>query len=405
MPAFQYTALDNQGKSRKGLVDADSVRQARQKVREQTLIPLTVVAVQEKKATANRWFSPKRGLKVTDLSLLTRQLATLINAELPIEQALLTVAEQNEKPAIKAILMAVRAKVLEGHSLAAGLDDFPQAFPSLYRVTVAAGEQSGYLHQILEQLANYIEKQNRIRQKIRQALLYPTLMTIVSFLIVTFLLIFVVPKIANVFSDTQNGLPTLTVVLLAISGFIKNNAYYLLAAVGALIFFIQRALKQTAMRWRFHRLLLRLPVLGNAVREINSARFLRTFGILFSASVPVLEALQTASELINLLPMREAVVQAIAQIREGSGISAALKQTGYFSPMSIHLMASGEASGTLEKALERTADNQDQNISLLIESSLTLFEPLMIVVMGIIVLFIVLAVLLPIFQLDVAVGG
>lgn len=404
MAAYQYTALDRQGKQRKGLIEADSIRQARQKLRDQQLLPSSVIAVSAKSPARFQIFKNRRAIKVNDLALLTRQLATLISAGLPIEQTLLTVAEQTERNNVKGILMAVRAKVLEGHSLATGLGDFPAAFPPLYRATVAAGEQSGHLPQILEQLADYIEKQNRIRQKIRQALLYPGLMTTISIMIVIFLLIFVVPKIAGVFSDSQQSLPTLTVVLLSISSGIKNYGWYILLVLIGVGFLWRKAMQRPEIRYKFHLLILKVPVIGNAFKEINSARFLRTFGILFAATVPVLEAMQTACELITLLPMRAAVEQAIVKVREGGSISLALKQTHYFSPMSIHLIASGESSGALENMLERTADNQDRDITMLIESSLTLFEPLMIIVMGAIVLFIVLAVLLPIFQLDVIVG-
>lgn len=403
MTAFNYTAIDAQGKQRKGLLEADNARQARQKLREQNLTPIAINAVSEKTKVSFSFLKRRPSIGINDLSLLTRQMATLLAAGLPVEEVLLAVSEQTEKPAIKAILLAVRARVLEGHTLATGLNDFPRAFPHLYRATVAAGEQSGHLDQILMRLADYIEKQNHIRQKIRQAMLYPSLMTVVSISIVIFLLISVVPKIAGVFTESKQSLPLLTRILLAISAAVGNYGWYILAVLLMMGYFVFRALKKPAVRNRWQLFLMRIPILGNALKEINSARFLRTFGILFAAGVPVLEAMRVAAELIQLISMRTAVETAIAQVREGGNISLALKKTRYFSPMSIHLMASGEASGQLTQMLEKAADNQDHHIELLIENTLTLFEPIMIVAMGSVVLFIVLAVLLPIFQLDVMV--
>jgi general secretion pathway protein F len=403
MPAFNYIAFDNNGKKHAGILEGDSSRQIRQKLREQGFIPAEVNIVKE--AANRQWVTSRRKrIKVSDLALLTRQMATLLSAGMPIEEVLTATAEQTEKPYVKGIIMGVRARVLEGHTLATGMQTFPRAFSHLYRATVAAGEQSGYLDHILNRLADYMEKQHRMQQKIRQALIYPSLMTIISIAIVVFLLIFVVPKIVGVFSDSTQSLPAVTLTLLAISHFVQYYGIYTLFILIVTGFIFQHLLKKIAFRRSFHFMLLRLPILGNTLKIINSARFSRTFGILFSASVPVLDAMRVGCELISLVPMREAVEVAISRVREGSSIHQALKQTHYFSPMSIHLMASGEKSGQLENMLEKAADAQEYDVASLIDNVLALFEPLMIIIMGMIVLFIVLAVLLPIFQLDAIAG-
>ncbi|MGB6976253.1 MAG: type II secretion system inner membrane protein GspF [Gammaproteobacteria bacterium] len=403
MPAFNYIALDAEGHQKKGVLEGDNARQVRQQLREQGLTPLEVKEVRESGTKSTRSRTTIRfgkSVKVADLSLITRQLSTLLGAGLPLEEALKGVAEQTEKSHVKSILLGVRSRVLEGHTLANGMNQFPRAFPELYRATVAAGEHSGKLDLVLNRLAEYTEKQYQMRQKIRQALVYPSMMIVVSICIVTFLLIYVVPKMIGVFSQTGQQLPLSTVILVGISNSIKSYGWYFLAALVLLIIGLQRGLKQRAFRARWQLLWLRLPVLGRTTRVINSARFARTFGILFASGVPVLEAMTTAAYLITILPMRDAVEQAIARVREGTSISRALQQTGYFPPMAIHLIASGEASGQLEFMLEKASDQLESDVSGLIDNLLTLFEPIMILIMGGVVLFIVIAILLPIFNLD-----
>jgi general secretion pathway protein F len=402
MPAFNYTALDTEGQEKKGTLEGDNARQIRQQLREQGLTPLDIKEVRESAAKSQRT-TPlflSKAVKVADLSLLTRQLSTLLGAGLPLEEALKGVAEQTEKSHVKSILLGVRSRVLEGHTLANSLNQFSRAFPELYRATVAAGEHSGKLDLVLNRLAEYTEKQHQMRQKIRQALVYPSMMLVVSISIVTFLLIYVVPKMVGVFTETGQQLPIATVILLAISNSIKSYGGYFLAAFVALFFIVQRGLKKRSFRIRWQLFWLRVPVLGKTMRVINAARFSRTFGILFAAGVPVLEAMTAAAHLIIILPMRDAVEQAISRVREGTSISRALQQTGYFPPMVIHLIASGEASGQLEFMLEKGSEQLENDVSGLIENLLTLFEPVMILVMGGVVLFIVIAILLPIFNLD-----
>ena len=408
MAAFNYIELDNNGKRQKGVLEGDTARQVRQKIREKNLTPLEVNEVSQRAATKQSSSSALKKIKLlgakrvsaADLALITRQMATLLTAGIVLDDVLTGVANQSAKPHIKSILLGVRAKIMEGHTLAAGMGDFSSAFPKLYRTTVASGEKSGELDQVLLRLAEYTEKQHHIRRKIRQAMIYPSMMTVVSISVVIFLLIYVVPKIVGVFTQTNQTLPVATIVLIAISNTIKSYGFYFLGAIIIATYAFKRVLRKPKFREKVDRILLKLPILGKNIRTLNSARFARTFGILNAASVPVLEAMKAASQLITPLPMRHSVEFAIEQVREGASIHLALQKTGYFSPMFIHLVASGEASGQLESMLQKAAINQEDDVEALVEGSLTLFEPIMILMMGGVVLFIVLAVMLPIFALD-----
>lgn len=405
MTAFQYTALDKNGKRIKGIAEADSARLVREQLRDKHLTPLTVDLISgvDKKSISKKFsfsFGTQKKISPADLSLITRQMSTLLQAGIPIDEMLGAVSQQTDKQFIKQILIGVRAKVLEGYSFAEGLNDFPAAFPELYRTTVAAGERSGKLDQVLNQLAEYTEKQHYIRQKILQALVYPIMMIVVSISIVIFLLIYVVPKIVNVFSQTNQTLPLATQILISISTFMQNYGLYMLLALIIFIFLWTRALKKVAFRRRVHAVMLKIPVIGRSIKTINGARFGRTLGILNAASVPVLDAMQASASLVKPLPMVDKIEISISQVREGAPIHLALQKTEFFAPMFIHLVASGEASGQLDSMLEKAANYLEKDVEGLTQTAMTLFEPLMILVMGAIVLYIVLAIMLPIFALD-----
>lgn len=400
MAAFHYVAMDAKGTKQKGIIEAESAKHARQLLRDRQLTPLDIYPAQQKLTTRLSAFQKPR-MTNKDLALMTRQLATLIAAGLPIEEVLTAVGEQTEKPGTKALILSVRSKVIEGHSLASAFRDFPDAFSSLYCSTVAAGEKSGHLDVVLQRLADYTEQQYHMRRKIQHALIYPAIMVLVSISIVGFLLEYVVPRMVSVYSNIGQTLPFMTQILIGFSHAITSYGLYFLIIFAGLFFLFKRTLKTNeSFKEKVHRYYLRLPIIGNAIKVANTARFSRTFAILSSAGVPVLEAMSISSQLITNIPIKKSVEEAAKRVREGANINLALKQTGYFPPMSIHLIASGEASGQLENMLERAANNQDMEISNLIETSLTLFEPLIILVMGAVVLFIVLAVLLPIFNLD-----
>ncbi len=401
MSAFQYQAMDTKGATQKGIIEADSPKEARRLLREQGLTPLEIELAQQKITHFKLKAFGKPSVSVKELALMTRQLATLLSAGLPLEEVLAAVAEQTEKHRTKGLILSVRSKVLEGHSLASAFRDYPEAFSALYCSTVEAGEKSGHLDVVLQRLADYTEQQFYMRQKIQQALIYPCVMIFVALSILVFLLEYVVPKMITVYSNIGQALPVMTIILIAISTHLKSVGLYLFLIIITSVFFFRRSMKNNmAFRSRVHQFLLRIPLIGNAIKVANTARFSRTFAILSSAGVPVLEAMSISSKLITNLPIRTAVEEAANRVREGANISLALKQTQYFPPMSIHLIASGEVSGQLENMLERAANNQDSEIARLIETSLALFEPAIILVMGAMVLFIVLAILLPIFQLD-----
>ena len=401
MGAFEYTAVDATGRERKGVLEGDTARAVRQMLRDQSLLPLSVNEVlQTENKRERKQFSLRRGISAADLSLLTRQIATLVRSGLPLEEALLAVSEQTERPRIRSIIMGVRAKVMEGHSLADGLADFPAVFPELYRATVSAGEQSGHLDTVLERLADYTESREQLRSRTLTAMLYPVLLFIVCVSIVAMLLTFVVPKIVKQFENSKTELPFLTQVLIAFSDFLRNWGLLLLAVIilGSIAFV--RWLRDPAARRRFHQFLLRLPLIGKVVRGTNTARFARTFSTLTSSAVPVLEAMRIAGEVVTNLPMRDAVQDAAARVREGAPIGRSLGTSKIFPPMMIHLISSGETSGDLETMLDRAATNQEREMDSILGAVVGLLGPLMILIMGGLVLLIVLAMLLPIFQLN-----
>ncbi len=406
MPTFQYTAVDAKNKTKKGSMEVDSSKEVKQKLLEMGCIPLEIIAVKEKKQSSNAFSVFSSSVSKKELALTTRQLATLLAAGLPLEHVLSAVSEQTESKQMKRIISAVRHHVVAGHSLASSLIDHPDAFSELYCAAIAAGEQSGHLDQILEHLANYTEQESALLQKIQQALIYPSVMITVSLGILIFLLEYVVPKMMDVYGTMGQALPTLTLILIALSTHLKSiGIYLLLGIVGSILLFRYTLKNNATFRTRVHGALLHIPVIGRTIKTANTARFSRTFSMLSSAGVPMLDAMMIAAQLISNLVIRNAIENATNLVREGAQMSFALKQTHYFSTMSIQLMMSGEASGQLETMLERTAGYQETEIRRLIDTSLALFEPIMILTMGSMVLFIVLAILLPIFQLDQLTGS
>lgn len=405
MGAFEYVALDAGGKEKKGVLEGDTARQVRQQLRDQGWMPLEVQETRARESRGRRRSAGlRRGVSATDLALITRQLATLVRSGMPLEEALQAASQQNEKARLKSMLLAVRSRVMEGHTLATGLADFPHVFPELYRTTVAAGEQSGHLEVVLERLADYTENRQQMQQKIQLALFYPLLLTLVAVAVVIALMTYVVPQVVQVFDNIGQELPWLTRALIGISDFLREEGLWLLAALVAAGFGLTTWLRQEGPKRRFHRLLLRLPLIARLERGLNAGRFARTFSIVTASGVPVLEGLRIAAQVMSNLPMREAVEAAIRKVREGASIHTALEQGGYFPPMTVHLIASGESSGRLEEMLERAAVNQEREIETLISAIMGLFEPLLILVMGGLVLLIVLAILLPIFNLNQLVG-
>jgi general secretion pathway protein F len=401
MPAFEFVAVDVGGRERKGILEGDTARHVRQLLREQQLLPVSVAEVTQTEARrAESRFTLRRGLSAADLSLVTRQLATLVRAAVPLEEALLAVSQQTEQPRTQAIVAAVRSRVMEGRTLADGLAAFPQAFPEIYRATVAAGEQSGHLDLVLERLADYTESRQSLQSKVRNALVYPVLLSVVAFVIVSFLLAYVVPVVVNVFKAGKQQLPLLTRVLIGISDGFRHWWWLLGILAVAAVWSFRHWLKNPDARRRYHRFQLGLPVLGRVVRGVNAARFARTLSILTASAVPVLEALRISGEVVVNLPMRDAVLDAAVRVREGAPIARSLGSSKLYPPMLVHLIASGEASGELESMLDRAASNQEREMDGILNTAVNILGPVMILVMGGFVLLIVLALLLPIFQLN-----
>ena len=399
MPAFEYIALNAAGKEEKGILEADTARQIRQLLRNSSLTPLEIneVVKKQKKADAARIFGGS--LNKADLALMTRQLATLVGAGSPLEEALGTIVRQTEHRSARRIFSAIRSRVIEGHTLASSLGQFPSAFPALYRATVGAGEQSGHLAEVLERLADYTENSLLNQQKVSTAFIYPALLALVAVGIVIALLKFVVPNVISVFDTFEGQLPVLTQGLIASSNFLENHGITVLIALIIFIVFIRYLLKFPSWKKRSHRLMLKLPLVGRLVRGINTEHFARTLSILASSGVPILDALKIAGGVITNIPMREAVDEATVKVREGMAINKALQQSGYFPPMVIYLIASGEGSGQLDQMLERAAIQQERETQSRITKMVGLLEPLLILVMGGIVTTIVLAIMLPILKM------
>jgi len=404
MPAFEYRALSASGSKERGLLEADSERQIRQQLRERGWLPLEVIPVKENGVEKPDFFGGllQRGQRLSGsaLTLITRQLATLIAAGTPVESALQSVARQSSQRAQSRVLLAVRAKVLEGHDLATGLGEFPQTFSQLYRATVYAGEQAGKLDQVLERLADYLEARNRVHQKTSLALIYPAVLSVVAAGVVIALLTYVVPTVVQVFESSGQELPGLTRGLIASSDFIRNYGLLVLVLLVLVFLAFRFLLKNPHWQKRWHLFQLRVPLVSGLIRGMESARFTRTMSILLGSGVPAVESLNIVKQVIHNQAMIEAVDITGQRVKEGGGIGQSLANTGLFPPLTLELIRNGEASGQLPEMMERAAINQEQEIETRTATALGLFEPLMILVMGGIVLVIVLAILMPIFEMN-----
>lgn len=398
MATFAYRAQDASGRGCHGRVEADSPQQARQQLRARGLWPRSVAEVE---ASGGGNTTPRAGrLSAADLALLTLQLSTLVQAGLPLEEALDAVARQSAKRRIAGLLLAVRSRVMEGHSLAMALGLFPKAFPELFCATVAAGERSGHLGQVLEQLAAYTQARQASRQKIQMAMVYPLILMLASVAIVGFLLGFVVPDVVKIFVDSGQPLPLLTQALIGLSDGLRSHGALLAALLASLIGAWRWSLKQPAWRLRWHHLALNLPLLGKVLREMEAARFASTLAILGKSAVPLVDALEISAAVIGNLTIRARMADVARSVREGGTLTRGLKLSGDIPPMMLHMIASGERAGELDAMLARAAEQQESSLAARITLVASLFEPFMLVLMGGVVLLIVLAILLPILSLN-----
>ena len=402
MAGFEYQALDARGHTVKGVIEGDAERTVRAALRERGLTPLKVEPIHtaSEGGGPRRAFSLRRKLSSGDLALLTRQFATLIRAGLTLEECLNVLIEQSESARTRAIVAGVRGRVLEGQSLVRSLSAFPDAFPEIFRAMIEAGEQSGKLAEVLERLADYAENREALRQKVMLAFIYPALVTIVAVGVISLLLIKVVPEVTRVFTNTGQTLPGITRALILISDFFRASAALWFGGLVAAVAALRVALRNKATRHRWHAWLLNLPVIGRLTRGVNAARFSDTLGILTASGVPLLNALQSAVAVVNNLPMRAAVEDTARQVREGGSLSRALGKTKLFPPLVVHLIASGEATGQLDQMLIRAAEAQSRELEGWVRTFTALLEPLLILVMGLAVMFIVVAILLPIFEMN-----
>ncbi|NOH70389.1 type II secretion system protein GspF [Vibrio pectenicida] len=407
MAAFEYKALNKKGKTQKGVIEGDNARQVRARLKEQGLMPVEVNETRQKtkKQADQTGLTFKRGISTPDLALITRQLATLVQSGMPLEECLKAVSEQSEKPRIRNMLLSVRSKVTEGYTLSDSLADFPHIFDDLFRSMVSAGEKSGHLDAVLERLADYAENRQKMRSKLQQAMIYPVVLVVFAVCIVAFLLAAVVPKIIGQFVQMGQELPQSTQILLASSDFIQHWGIQVLFAIIALVYLFKFALSKPNMRLSWDRKVVHMPLIGKISRGLNTSRFARTLSICTSSAIPILEGMKVAVDVMSNHYVKQQVLSATDNVREGASLRKSLEQTKLFPPMMLHMIASGEQSGELEGMLTRAADTQDANFESTVNIALGIFTPVLIALMAGLVLFIVMATMMPILEMNNLMSG
>jgi len=409
MGAYSYKALNEAGKTVKGILEGDSERHVRSLLRAKKLKPLEVESAsnQPEKAGSDdgldltgwrqRWASR---LSSRDLSIITRQLASLVRSGLPLDEALHATGKQAHKPNIKRVVLGVRTKVLEGFSLAQALGENPVAFDDMYRALVRAGESSGYLGPVLERLADYTQNSQQVQQRLKMAMIYPVVLMVITIAVISGLMAFVVPKLVGIFAHSHRELPVLTRVLIASSDFIVHYGVFVLLGAVGIWFGIRRLLKNEGNLRAWHKVQLKLPVIGELVSQINSARFAATLSLLTSSGVPLLQALTISGQVMTNKILQESCEQVVNAVREGSSLARAMDNAGTFPPLLVQLVSSGEANGTLAQQLDNAAKDQERELEMVLGMAMGLLEPMTILFMGFSVCLIVLAILQPIFEMN-----
>ncbi len=408
MMLYEYKGLTSEGREIKGLIDAESPKTARSRLKSQGIFPTEVyegTGASQKEAPGdsfgrflNREFFS--GVSLQEIALMTRQLATLIAAGLTLLEALDALVEQVETPPFKKVISGVREKVREGNPFSRALKDYPRMFSPLYVQMVRAGEASGTLAPMLDRVALFLEDQNRLKNRMVSALAYPVLMVGISLVVLTGMITFVIPRVVGIFEDMHQALPLPTRILIGLSDLIRNQGWLLLFFLGGLFYLFRRFLRTPSGRRRFDGWVLRVPVAGSMVKKISLSRFARTLGTLLSGGVPLLTALEIVKTLASNKVIEEAIETVRENIKEGESIAGPLRRTGIFPPLMIHMVAAGEKSGELEKMLGKVAETYDDEMDAVIGTLTSLLSPLLILGMGLVILFIVLSILLPIFQMS-----
>lgn len=412
MGAYSYRALNESGKTVKGILEGDSERQVRSQLRAKKLKPLEVSDAGRAKVRSSSdsrsGFSSLLGgapkLKSRDLSLITRQLASLISSGLPLDEALQATAKQAQKSNVKQVMLQIRTKVLEGFSLAQALGEHPGSFDDMYRAMVRAGESSGFLGPVLDRLADYTLNAQQLKSRLKTAMIYPATLLVLSLAVIVGLMAFVVPDLVKLFAHSNRELPLLTRGLIGTSDFIVSYGIWVLAAAVAAAYGIRQLLKNPDRQRRWHQIQLKLPIIGNVVNQSNSARFASTLSLLMSSGVPLLQALRIAGQVMTNRVLQEACEDIASQVHEGTSLNRAMEKADCFPPLLVQMVASGETNGTLPAQLEHAARDQQRELEMVLAVSLGLMEPATIVLMGGAVLVIVLAILQPIFEMNQMVG-
>lgn len=402
MPSYQYHALKQDGTQTKGVLESDSISRARAALRKQELTLISIKATSEDVTGSGnillRFFEPTIGIK--DICLVTRQMAVLLQSGLPLEETIAATAKQCRRNRLKAVMLKIRSRIVEGQSMAQALNEHPKIFNNLYRALVNAGEKAGHLDKVLERLADYTESRQVSQQQLKSAMTYPIMLMIVAVLVVGALMSFVVPKLVSIFENTRTELPGLTVALIKSSDFMSTYWLHCLAVLIMLIVAVQKLLANPDRRRVAHAWTLRIPFVGEVVRGLETARFASTLSILTQSGVPLVEALNIAQAVFNNMILREISIEIASEVSKGRSFYRALDSSGEFPPMMVQMIASGEASGQLENMLERSATNQERELQIGLDALMSTFQPLMVLMMAGLVLTIVLAVLLPMFALN-----
>lgn len=418
MAQFYYIALDASGKKKKGVIDTDNIKQARKKIKEMGLFPVELSESQDsfsekiississsdekKKSFSFSLFKPR--INNASLCLITRQISTLVSSSITIEETLRAVAKQCETPSHGEILLAVREHVCEGLPLSDSMKKFPSVFDDLYTSMVAAGEKSGQLDRVLERLADYTEQKQEIKGKVIQAMVYPVILTIVAISVIGLLLSSVVPKVVEQFIHMKATLPKSTQILIFISDMVKEYGVFLVILLALLCFIFSIAYKKESVKTKVHAYILKMPVIGKVSRSLNTARYAQTLSILHASAVPLLEAMRVSGDTLSNVVAKNKLAEATEKVREGKSLSRSLMETELFTPMMLHMISSGEKSGELENMLARASANQTNDFKRNISIAISVFEPLLIVLMAGVVLFIVVSILQPLMQMNSMVG-